>query len=435
MKSSVTDSIHSPSSTPGPAPGLRVAVVHEWLTTYAGAEKVLEQILAVFPAADLFCIVDFLPEQERGFLGERNVNTSFLQWLPFGKSLFRKLLWLLPIAVEAFDLGAYDIVISSSYAVAKGVITGPDQLHICYCHSPIRYVWDLQHDYLRQAGIRRGLSAIYARMTLHYMRLWDVRTSNGVDCFIANSRFIARRIQKVYRRDAVVIHPPVDVDGFQLETATENYYITVSRLVPYKRVDLIVAAFRDMPDQNLIVIGEGPNLESWKRDATSNVRFLGRQPDRVVKEMIGRAKAFVFAAEEDFGITVVEAQACGTPVICFGKGGVLDSVIPEKTGIFFDCQTAASIRQAVQRFEGIRDKFDPSEIRSHARSFSAERFRQRFKQFVLDELEKGEISKTRESLQRLAEFVRGAGSSSEVNDRVPDSGAALSQEELVTKER
>jgi glycosyltransferase involved in cell wall biosynthesis len=388
---------------------LRVAIVHEWLTSYAGSEKVVEQILSIFPKAELFCLVDFLPKAERHFLGKTNVKTSFLQNLPFARTLFRKLLWLLPIAVESFDLAPYDVVISSSHAVAKGVLTGPDQLHICYCHSPIRYAWDLQHEYLRQAGFTRGLSAIYARLTLHYMRLWDTRTSNGVDRFVANSRFIARRIQKIYRRDAAVIHPPIDLAGFQLQANKENYYLTVSRLVPYKRVDLIVAAFSRMPEHKLIVIGDGPNLESWRRDATPNVQFLGHQPDQVVQEMMGRAKAFLFAAEEDFGITVVEAQACGTPVICYGRGGVLDSVIARKTGLFFNHQNPESIQRAVETFETMRQSFDPREIRSHAEAFSAERFRKEFQALVLDEVKRREMI-------RDVDLVSSEPTSTHVND-------------------
>jgi glycosyltransferase involved in cell wall biosynthesis len=396
------------SSLPNTSDGsrLRIAVVHEWLTSYAGSEKVLEQILLIFPTADIFSLVDFLSHQDRRFLGNKPVTTSFLQKLPFGKALFRKLLWLLPLAVESFDLSPYDIVISSSHAVAKGVLTGPDQLHVCYCHSPIRYAWELQHEYLRQTGVTHGWRGIYARLTLHYMRLWDVRTSNGVDCFVANSLFIARRIQKVYRRGAVVIHPPVDVAGFQLQTIKENYYLTVSRLVPYKRVDLIVAAFSLMPHRKLIVIGDGPSFVSWKREATPNVEFLGRQSDAVVREMMGRAKAFVFAAEEDFGISVVEAQSCGTPVICLGRGGALDSVIAGKTGLFFKQQSAESIREAVEAFENNRESFDPHEINSHALTFSAERFRREFKALVLDEAHKRDmIEKTSESLRTLADFL------------------------------
>ncbi len=391
--------------TPDPNSGLRVAVVHDWLTAYAGSERVVEQIMAVFPTADLFALVDFLPEREREFLCRRPVNTSFLQQLPIGRKLFRKLLWLLPLAVESFDLTPYDVIISSSHAVAKGVITGPDQLHICYCHSPIRYAWDLQHEYLREAGLSRGLSGLYARLTLHYMRIWDLRTANGVDRFIANSHFIARRIQKTYRREAAVIHPPIDIQHFQLQTRKENFYITVSRLVPYKRVDLIAAAFAQMPNRKLLVIGDGPNLKLWRQQAAPNVEFLGYQSDETVRTMMGRAKAFVFAAEEDFGITVVEAQASGTPVVCFARGGALESVVAGRTGVFFKHQTAESIRQAVETFERTQNTFDPSQIRAHAAAFSAERFRLQFQEFVLGEAQKrGMIEKSKDA---RAEFVKG----------------------------
>ncbi len=366
----------------------RVAIVHEWLTAYAGSEKVFEQLLQMFPQADLFCLVDFLHPKERGFLQGRHVKTSFLQGIPFGRTLFRKVLWLLPLAIENFDLSGYDIVLTSSHAVAKGAITGPDQLHICYCHSPIRYAWDLQHQYLQQANLTRGLKGAYSRATLHYMRLWDARTANGVDCFVANSRYIGRRILKVYRRSSTVIHPPVDVDAF--DQYAENpekadYYITVCRLVPYKRVDLIVDAFAQTPNRRLIVIGEGENLASWKKSAPSNVEFLGHQPDSSMRELLAKAKAFVYAAEEDFGISVVEAQACGTPVICLGRGGALDSVIPGKTGLFFDQQEAGSIREAIDRFEKTPDAFNTQEIRLNARNFSIQTFRDKFLELVSTE--------------------------------------------------
>jgi glycosyltransferase involved in cell wall biosynthesis len=364
----------------------RVAVVHDWLTSYSGSERVVEQILRIFPDADIFSLVDYLPPNEREFLRGKPVVTSFLQNLPFGKKIFRKLLWLLPSAIESLDVSGYDVVISSSHAVAKGVITGPEQLHICYCHSPVRYAWDFQHEYLRQAGLTTGLKSLYARAILHYLRMWDVRTSNGVDHFIANSRFIANRIWKVYRRDSAVIHPPVDVEKFHLAAVKGNFYITASRLVPYKRVDLIVDAFSQMPSLQLTVIGDGPNLSAWKKDAAPNIQFLGYQPDSVLQDLIAKAKAFVFAAEEDFGITVVEAQACGTPVICFGKGGVLDSVIPGKTGLFFDEQSVRSIMDSVAEFESSGHMFDPAVIRAHAQTFSARRFRAEFKAFVSERI-------------------------------------------------
>lgn len=365
----------------------RVAVIHDWLTTNTGAERVLEQILQCYPTADLYSLVDSLSSAERTFLNGRQVRTSFLQRIPFGKTIFRKLLWLLPAAVESFDLSEYNLVISSSFAVAKGVITGPDQLHICYCHSPIRYAWDLQHEYLTQARLTSGLSSIYARAALHYLRIWDVRTANGVDRFVANSEFIARRIRKVYRRKSTIIHPPVDLGRFQLQEFKEDYYITVSRLVPYKRVDLVVEAFTQMPNRRLIVIGGGAGLRALKARAGRNIEFLGSQSGSIVPALVSRAKAFVFAAREDFGIAVVEAQAAGTPVICFGKGGVLDTVIPGKTGVFFHEQSASGIKCAVERFEAMRHRFDPVYIRTHAEKFSPENFRRKFQEFVREQTE------------------------------------------------
>ena len=237
----------------------RVAVVHDWLVTFAGAEKVLEEILALFPQAELFSVVDFLNEADRGRLAGRRARTSFVQKLPFARRKYRAYLAFMPLAIEQFDLAGFDLVISSSHAVAKGVLTGPDQVHICYCHTPIRYAWDLQAQYLREAGLVSGVRSLIARALLHYVRLWDVRTASGVDYFIANSAYIARRIRKVYRRDAVVIHPPVDTDRFLLRRDKDAFYLTASRLVPYKRVELIVQAFAGMPGRRLLVVGDGPH--------------------------------------------------------------------------------------------------------------------------------------------------------------------------------
>jgi glycosyltransferase involved in cell wall biosynthesis len=355
--------------------GLRIAIVHEWLTVFAGSEKVLEQMLLLFPNADLFALVDHLPADQRRFLNGKSVRTSFLQNLPFSARLFRKLLWIMPSAIESLDLSNYDIILSSSHAVAKGVITGPDQLHICYCHSPMRYAWDLQHEYLRQAGLHSGIMSIYARTTLHYLRLWDVRTANGVDHFIANSNFIARRIKKVYGRESTVIHPPVETDLFPFEEQKEEYYLTASRLVPYKRIDLIIEAFSRTPQRKLRVIGDGPEMQNCKRLAGPNIEFLGYQSDQVLRSLMSRARAFVFAAEEDFGIVVVEAQACGTPVICFGRGGSLDSVVRDHTGVYFERQTVNSIVDAVDRFENLPTPLNSVFIRSHAERFSSHCFR------------------------------------------------------------
>ncbi len=240
---------------------MKVAVVHDWLVTYAGAERVLEQMLQVLPEADLFSLIDFVPDDERGFLGGRPVRTSFLQRLPWARTRYRSYLPLMPLAIEQFDLSSYDLIVSSSYAVAKGVLTGPDQLHLCMCYSPMRYAWDLQHQYLRESGLDRGLKSMLARRLLHRIRNWDARTGAGVDEFMAISRFVARRIRKVYRRESTVIYPPVDTDAFAPDwnQGREPFYLTASRMVPYKRIDLIAEAFAGMPDRTLVIIGDGPD--------------------------------------------------------------------------------------------------------------------------------------------------------------------------------
>ena len=359
---------------------LRIAIVHDWLVTYAGAEKVLEQIVACFPDADLFSLVDFL--DDRSFLRGKPVTTSFIQNLPLARSKYRTYLPLMPLAIEQLDVSAYDVVISSSHAVAKGILTGPDQVHISYVHSPIRYAWDLQHQYLQQSRLTRGLKSAMARLILHYIRNWDIRTSNSVDGFIANSEFIARRIKKVYQRDAQVIFPPVDVDAFTLCTQKDDFYLTASRMVPYKKIDLIVEAFARMPGRKLVVIGDGPDMHKIRAKAGPNVEIMGYQPFNVLKDRMSRAKAFVFAAEEDFGISVVEAQACGTPVIAYGKGGALETVRdlsePRPTGMFFDEQSADSIIAAVERFDDHVKRFSPLDCRANAERFSAANFRERF---------------------------------------------------------
>ncbi|HGL4258963.1 glycosyltransferase family 4 protein [Burkholderia dolosa] len=364
---------------------LRVAIVHDWLVTYAGAERVLEQIIACFPDADLFSLVDFL--DDRAFVRGKPVTTSFIQKLPFARTRYRSYLPLMPLAIEQLDVSGYDLVISSSHAVAKGVLTGPDQVHISYVHSPIRYAWDLQHQYLEQSNLTHGPKSLLARLILHYIRNWDTRTANAVDGFIANSAFIARRIRKVYHRDAAVIFPPVDVDAFSLNDAKEDFYLTASRMVPYKKIDLIVDAFSRTPERKLVVIGDGPEMQKIRAKASPNVEIMGYQPFAVLHDRMRRAKAFVFAAEEDFGISVVEAQACGTPVIAYGKGGALETVLDPQsdanpTGLFFDEQTPAAIVAAVDEFERAPQRFTPRACRANAERFSADTFRRRFLDYV-----------------------------------------------------
>ncbi|MGH7214969.1 MAG: glycosyltransferase family 4 protein [Tepidisphaeraceae bacterium] len=373
----------------------KIAVVHDFLYTYAGAERVLEQILNVYPDAELFSLFDFLPPEKRDFIRHKKVHSSFLQRLPMAKRKHRQYLPLMPLAIEQLDMSAYDLVISSSYVAAKGVITRPDQLHVCYCHSPVRFAWDLQHQYLNESGLTAGLKSILARAILHYIRTWDLRTANGVDAFLSNSQFVARRIHKVYRRTATPVYPPVDVDSFTLRHNKQDFYLTASRMVPYKRIDLIVEALTKMPDRRLVVIGDGPDLAKIKQIAGPNVKLLGFQPNEILKDYMQRAKAFVFAAEEDFGIVAVEAQACGTPVLAYGRGGVTEIIINGETGLFFGEQTTRSLIEAVTDFETSEIDWDPPTIRANAERFSAARFRTQFQTVVEAEWQQFRAARTR----------------------------------------
>ncbi|MGH6896574.1 MAG: glycosyltransferase family 4 protein [Geminicoccaceae bacterium] len=369
---------------------LRVAIVHDWLTVYGGAERVLEHMLTVLPHADLFSLVDFLPHESRGFLQHKHVRTSFIQNLPFARQKYRNYLALMPLAIEEFNLQYYDLVISSTYAVAKGVITGPDQLHISYVHSPARYVWDLQHEYFLQAGLNRGAKAWLAKWMMHRFRMWDVRTANGVDHFLANSSFIRRRIWKVYRRHASVLYPPVDVQNFELRNEKGDFFLTASRLVPYKRIDLIVEAFRHLRNRRLVVIGDGPELGRIKNMATDNVCVLGYQEADDLRYYMQRARAFLFAAQEDFGIVPVEAQACGTPVIAYGRGGVTESIrgleTERPTGVLFAEPTVESLIGAIDLFERNRGRISASACRESAARFAPDRFRAGFASFLRRQL-------------------------------------------------
>ena len=346
----------------------------------------LEQLLLCYPSADVFSVIDFLPTADRRFLKGKNVITTFLQHWPGASRAYRLLLPLMPLAVEQLDVSGYDIIISSSHAVAKGILTGPDQLHICYCHSPIRYAWDLQHQYLKESNANYGPKGIALRWLLHKIRLWDTRTSNGVDHFVANSHFISRRIEKAYRRSSSIIYPPVDIQNFCIDNAKGNFYLTASRMVPYKKIPLIVKAFRQMPDKKLVVIGDGPDYQKVKAFAGPNVQLLGYQSASVLKGHLSKARAFLFAAEEDFGIAPLEAQACGTPVIAFGKGGALETIRglehPQPTGVFFEEQTTEALILAISKFEQHASRITPEACRQNALRFSQEHFRSEFSEFV-----------------------------------------------------
>lgn len=369
---------------------MKVAIIHDWLPVLAGAEKVLEQIVKVYPDADIYTLFDFLDDEQKKVFGDAKITASYLNKWPKVKKYYRKLLPFCPQAIEDFDLSSYDLVISSSHAVAKGVITGAEQLHISYVHSPTRYAWDLMHQYLRESKMDRGIKGIVAKYLLHRFRIWDYRTANGVDYFISNSHFIRKRIWKVYRREAEVIYPPVNLEMFEYSEGKEDFYFTASRMVPYKRIDLIVAAFAQMPHLKLKVVGDGPEMQKIKKIAehAPNIELLGFQSNEVLRDHMQRAKAFVFAAEEDFGIVPLEAQACGTPVIAFGAGGALETVIgyeknPSKaTGILFGAQEVPSLMEAVKRFEDMGDKIDYKNCRVHAESFAPAIFREKLKAAV-----------------------------------------------------
>jgi glycosyltransferase involved in cell wall biosynthesis len=373
----------------GPRPRApRIAIVHEWLQVYGGSERVLEQLIRCYPDADIFAVVDFVPERSRAFLQGRPVTTTFVQKLPGAKRLFRHYLGLMPMAIEQLDLSAYDIVISSNHAVAKGVLTGPDQTHISYVHSPMRYIWDLQHQYLRQAQLGWGPKALYIRWLFNRLRLWDYASAQHVDHFIANSRYIARRVKKAYGRASSVIHPPVDVTDFTIGREKEDFYLLAGRFVPYKRADLVVQAFRDQPGRRLVVVGEGPEGARVRAAAQGapNIEFCGAVPKAELVGLMQRARAAIFAAEEDFGIAMVEVQACGTPVIAFGRGGACDIIETEDgavpTGVLFDEQSVPDIAAALARFDGLARTITPEACRANALRFSEERFRERMTAFV-----------------------------------------------------
>ena len=361
---------------------MKKALIHDWFSTYAGAEKCVESFTDIWDDFEIYSLIDFLSDADRNkILKGKRAHTSFIQKLPFAKDKYRNYLPLFPLAIEQFDLSSYDVVLSSSHAVAKGVLTHSNQLHIAYVHTPIRYAWDLYHQYLRESGLDRGLKGMLAKYFLHKIRLWDASTANRVDHYVANSRYIARRIQKTYGKPSDVIYPPVDVDKFTLREAKEEFYLTASRMVPYKKIDLIVEAF-SQTDKKLLVIGDGPDMAKIKSKAGKNVELLGFADDGTMADLMGRAKAFVFAAEEDFGITPVEAQACGTPVICFGRGGARETVLDGESGLYFMEQNTKELLAAVAKFEQNYDKFEPVKIRENSLKFSRARFETEIKSYV-----------------------------------------------------
>ena len=367
---------------------MRTALVHEWLTPKAtgGSELVVKEILKSIDA-DLYALIDFESVNPDSYLYGRTIGTTFLQHFPRARRGVQKYLPLLPIAIEQLNLKDYDVILSSSHAVAKGVITRPDQLHICYCHTPMRYAWDLTFDYLNGTALGKGLAGIFTRHVLHQLRQWDVISANRVDYFIANSRHTAKRIWRCYRRQAKVIYPPVEVAQFPFQPKKAEFYLTVSRLVSYKKVSLIVEAFNQL-GKPLLVIGEGPELNQIRQRAGSNIQVLGALPKETLKQYMSQAKAFIYAACEDFGIAIVEAQACGTPVIAYQGGGALETVKDIRkfsetgTGLFFFPQTVEALVEAVKKFTKLEGKFNPENNRLQASQFSPKIFIKSYLEFL-----------------------------------------------------
>jgi glycosyltransferase involved in cell wall biosynthesis len=362
---------------------MKTALVYDWFAEISGGgEKAFEAVYHLFPSPIYTLLQD--PNSLKGRSFEREeIHSSFIQRFPRALKYYRNYLPFYPFAIEKFDLSNYDLIISCSHCVAKGVLTHSDQIHLCYCYTPMRYAWDLTHQYLSsQKGWKRRMAHFF----LHYLRLWDAQSADRVDGFAAISHYIAKRIKKIYGKESTVIYPPVDTRFFEVKEKKENFYLAASRMVPYKKMDLIVEAFSRMPDKRLVVIGDGPDLSKVKSKASKNIEILGFQSNDSLKEYLQNAKALIFAPIEDFGILPVEAQACGTPVIAFGKGASFETVKKEETGIFFQEQTPQAIQEALQRFEQM--EFDPVKIRAHAETFNPDRFSREFKAWVHSECAK-----------------------------------------------
>jgi glycosyltransferase involved in cell wall biosynthesis len=370
---------------------MKKALIYDWYTFFGGAERCNESFTNIWPELDHFALVDFLDNNERKtILKGKSVFTSFIQKLPFAKTHYRIYLPLFPFAIEQFDLAEYDLILSCSSCISKAVITNHQQLHISYVLSPVRYAWDLYHQYLRESNLNKGFRGLIAKWVLHYLRNWDINTANRPDHYITLSKYVAGRIKKLYGKESIVIYPPVDVDSFTVSHETSDYFITSSRMVPYKKIDMIVEAF-SRSNHKLIVIGDGPDMKKVKSKSSDNISILGYIEKKKMISLTQKAKAFIFAADEDFGIAPVEAQACGVPVIAFGKGGVLETVLGKftnqkislnDTGVFYEKQTPESLLHAVSFFLKNEKKFNKKVIRKHAEFFSTKRFETEIKQTV-----------------------------------------------------
>ncbi|AEH87416.1 glycosyltransferase [Mesorhizobium opportunistum] len=358
----------------------RIALVHDWCPNFRGGERVLARLCKIFPRAEVFTLFDFLPKDvKEDYFRDVMFHVSPMNRLPFVKKYYRSLFFLCPFMVEQFDVTGYDAVISSSAAFSRGVLTRPDQPHLCYVHSPVRYAWDEQFSYLQQGGLGFGPKGLAFRYLLHNLRMWDVRTAHGPDLMLANSTYVRSRIQRIYGRDARVVHPPVAIQELEFVADKDDYYVTAAFHAPYKRTDLIIEAFSKMPSRRLVVVGDDVQSKHLRSIAGPNIVFTGYLPRHDYIDKIARARAMVFAGCEDFGIALAEAQACGTPLIAFGRGGARDIVRPlgdsnHPTGVLFDKQTLGSLSTAIERFEANTTSIAPNACRLNAARFSEERF-------------------------------------------------------------
>lgn len=366
---------------------LKVAIIHYWLINMRGGEKVLEELCALYPQADIFTHV-YAPEKVSDAIRQHKVQTTFISRLPMARRHYQKYLPFMPYALEQLDLSKYDLVISSEAGPAKGVIVRPDALHVCYCHSPMRYIWDQYPTYHSSAG---ALTRMAMPWLASGLRQWDVTSAARVDYFVANSSCVASRIKKYWRRDSEVVPPPVDVSRFDSTQTRDDFYLYVGEMVPYKRADIAITACNLM-ERRLIVIGDGPDAKRLRKIAGPTIEFLGRVPDEIVAEHYARCRALLFPTEEDFGIVPVEAMASGAPVIAFGRGGARDSVIPDVTGVFFDEQTAGGMIGAIARFEMIEHTFDPVRLLEQAAYFQQDLFRKRFGGIVRNLLDQKKVT-------------------------------------------
>lgn len=357
---------------------MKVAIIHYWLVGIRGGEKVLESLCEIYPQADIFTHVYDKNSFDKSIISQHKINTSFISKIPFSGKFYQSLLPLMPLALEELDLSGYDLIISSESGPAKGIIPPPGVTHICYCHSPMRYAWDMYHEYKSQSGF---LKRVVMTPLMHYLRRWDQSTATQVTHFVANSKFVAKRIKSYYGRNSIVINPPVSFDEFSIRNDIGDFYLVLGQTVRYKRADLAVEAF-NASGRKLIVVGDGEQLPALRKIAKSNIEIRGRLPFSEIANLLSTCKALIFSGVEDFGIVPLEAMASGRPVIAYKKGGALETVAEGLSGIFFEEQSIESLNAAIEDFESNYGLFDSKRIRDYVKKFDKNRFKKEFMELI-----------------------------------------------------